>query len=150
MNTKVKAFLLTAAIFALAILRGQVHATATLPGDSTIAGDWYLQPVLASDLVTGKTATIHFDPASNSFSGNTGCNQMRGKFLNSADSIHFDENIITTKMACVGYNEAAFLKNLLRVNRYSFKNGILIFYVDGQQIFSWSRKPPRLKKTGQA
>ena len=150
MNTKVKAFLLMAAIFAFAVLRGLGQTAGPIANDSSIAGDWYLQPVLASDMVTGKTAAIHFDPETNSFSGNTGCNQMRGKFLHSADSIHFDENMITTKMACVGYNEAAFLKNLLRVNRYSFKDGLLIFFVDGQQIFSWSRKPPRLKKTGRA
>lgn len=147
MHTKVKAFLLIAALFGLLTHAGKAQAPRT---DSLLTGDWYLQPVLASDMATGKTATIHFDRAANSFSGNTGCNSMRGTFLSGADSIHFNQQIITTKMACVGYNEEAFLKNLLRVNRFSYKDGLLIFFVDGQQIFSWSRKQPTMKKTERA
>src|ERR1700756_3448966 len=79
--------------------------------DTTIRGEWYLQPVLASDLSTGKLPNINFDLSHKTFSGNTGCNSMKGNFRLTDSSLVFNERIITTKMVCVGYNESAFLKN---------------------------------------
>ena len=147
MRTKVKAFLFTLAIFAC--FSGAANAQPKAM-DTTLAGAWFLMPALASDMVTGKSPTLQFDLVNKSFSGNTGCNTMRGMFLYSADSIRFSPDIVTTKMACTGYNEDAFLKNLIRTNSYKVRRGILIFFVDGQQISSWSRKPPKIGKTSRA
>jgi len=52
---------------------------------------------------------------------------MSGKFWYSANdsSLTISEKLITTKMACPGYNEKAFLKSLLLTTHYHLRNGIL-------------------------
>ena len=84
------------------------------PDTTTLGGPWFLQPVLASDTAAGKTPTLQLDLAKSRFSGNTGCNTMRGEFWFSPkdSSLSFSDKIITTKMACPGYNEPAFMKSL--------------------------------------
>ena len=49
-------------------------------------------------------------------------------------------------MTCVGYNEAAFLQNLLRIDGYEFKKGMLILTVGGVEVSRWTRKPVKIKK----
>ncbi len=150
MKTKVKSFLLTGV---LVLIFGSLWAqpsTSGAKGAKALRGRWYLQPVLNSDTTTGKIAEIVFDPAAGSFSGNTGCNSMRGRYVATDSSIVFNENIITTKMMCVGYNEPAFLKNLLRTSSYEIKNGFLVLMVDGQELFRWGRKKPVAPISGKA
>jgi hypothetical protein len=53
-------------------------------------------------------------------------------------------------MFCPGYNESAFLKNLLRVDGYKLKKGILILTANGIEISHWSRKMAKLQKSGKA
>lgn len=117
---------------------------------NTLNGRWYLQAVLPSDTAAGKTPTISFDLAKNSFTGNTGCNRMNGTFRKTDTSLVFNERIVTTKMACPGYNEPAFLKSLLRTNNYKFERGTLILMFDATELSRWTRtqeKVSPIKKT---
>ena len=103
------------------------------------AGNWKLMPVLASDTAAGKIPEINFDLKTNRFSGNSGCNAMSGTFILKQDGLVFNQNIITTKMACPGYNEKAFFDNLLRTNRYEIKNGVLQFMYNTTILSKWTR-----------
>ena len=128
-----------------AVKAAQQLTVATAPPDSTVLeGDWYLQASLPADTAAGKTPMIHFDLKKSRFNGNTGCNSMNGKFWFSANdsSLSFSDKLITTKMACEGYNEKAFLKSLLATTRYRVQDGILTFLGDNnQEISHWGRKP---------
>ena len=53
---------------------------------ATIAGSWYLVPVLSSDTAAGKIPTLNFDLATGRFSGNNGCNKMSGSFFINEDA----------------------------------------------------------------
>ena len=108
-------------------------------------GTWYLIPTLPSDTAAGRIPTIVFT-GNHKFSGNTGCNTMRGEFQNADSSLRFYEQIILGKMACPGFNEPAFIKNLLNTNRWSFKDGELILMIDETVISRWSRKPSKKVK----
>ncbi|MBN8853094.1 MAG: hypothetical protein BGO55_13835 [Sphingobacteriales bacterium 50-39] len=122
--------------------------------DSTVLdGSWYLQPVLPSDTATGKRATIEFNVKKAHFSGNTGCNSMNGKYYFSIvdSSLSFGDKLVTTKMACVGYNEKAFLKNLLLTTHFKMRNGVLILLAeDNTELSRWERKPTNPANTGKA
>jgi heat shock protein HslJ len=148
MHAKVKSFILIALGFGLlASLPASAQQKGNaLPGKAGLQGKWYLEPVLASDTAAGRVPVIIFDVAHGHFSGNTGCNSMRGSFRASDSTITFDERIISTKMMCVGYNEDAFLKNLIRSDGYKIQNGKLILMVEGGEISRWTRKPTKSKK----
>ncbi len=116
----------------------------------SLAGSWYLLPVLPSDTGAGKTPQLNLDLSQKTFSGNTGCNSMSGRFDFTDSTIVFNERIMLTKMACTGYNEQAFIKNLLRVNRFRFQDSVLVLMVEEQELSRWSRtptKPPVSNKT---
>jgi heat shock protein HslJ len=66
---------------------------------------------------------------------------MRGKFSGSDSSLKIDAQIITTKMACAGYNEDAFLKNLPKANGFRFENGMLVFVDGTTELSRWTRQP---------
>lgn len=108
--------------------------------DTTLAGTWVLQPVLPSDTATGKIPTLTFNLATRKFTGNTGCNSMSGHFFLSGDSLTFDENMITTKKACSGYNEKAFIGNLIKTNRFKIEDGVLQLMNDQTILSKWKRK----------
>jgi len=107
---------------------------------SKLGGLWFLQPVLASDTATGKIPRLEFNLATKRFSGNTGCNNMSGSFDFTDTTLQFNQRIVTTKMACVGYNEKAFLESLLRTNSYKLQNGMLILMFDQTELSRWTRK----------
>lgn len=65
-------------------------------------------------------------------------------------SFSFGKDMISTKMACVGYNEQAFIDNLLRTNHYKIKDGVLILMFDATELSRWTRKPEKPKKTAKA
>ena len=109
------------------------------PDDTTLAGTWVLQPVLPSDTATGKVPTLTFNLPTKRFSGNTGCNAMSGHFFLSGDSLTFDENMITTKKACEGYNEKAFIGNFIKTNRYKIEDGVLQLMSDQTILSKWKR-----------
>ncbi len=106
----------------------------------TLRGRWELMPVMASDTATGKTPFLNFEIESGKFSGNTGCNNINGNFLLKQDAFQFSENIISTRMACTGYNEKAFLDNLLKTNRYEIKNGVLQLMYNATILSKWARR----------
>lgn len=117
-------------------------AQAPAPAKDTtkLSGLWFLQPVLASDTAMGKIPRIEFNLATKRFTGNTGCNSMNGTFDFTDSTLQFNQNIVTTRMACIGYNEKAFLESLLRANSYRLQNGMLILLFDQTELSRWTRK----------
>ena len=107
--------------------------------DTTLAGTWVLQPVLPSDTAAGKIPTLTFNLATKKFTGNTGCNEMSGHFFLRGDSLMFDENMITTRKECEGYNEKAFIGNLIKTNRYKIEDGVLQLMSDQTILSKWKR-----------
>ncbi len=114
----------------------------------TLNGKWYLQPMLASDTAAGKISCFRNKPdCQNFFPENTGCNTMRGGFIKTDSSLVFNENIVTTKMLCTGYNEAAFIKSLLHANNYKIEKDVLVLMFDATELSRWARKPPSEEST---
>jgi len=116
-----------------------------------MSGKWVLIPALDSDTAAGHIPEIQIDVKESKFSGNTGCNRMSGTFFASdSATIQFSDKMITTRMFCTGYNESAFLQNLLRVDNYKFRKGMLVFSVGNVEVFRWKRKASAPKKTVKA
>jgi heat shock protein HslJ len=116
-----------------------------VPDTTSLAGTWYLQPVLDSDTTTGtgKLPWIQFDLVKSRFIGNTGCNTMRGEFWFSKNdsSLSFSDKLATTRMACPGYNEPAFLKSLRSAAHYRLRQGMLTLVGDDNlELSRWRRK----------
>jgi heat shock protein HslJ len=107
--------------------------------DTTIAGTWYLMPVLASDTAAGKIPHLNFDLSEKRFSGNTGCNNMSGSFEINHNALSFGANMVSTKMACQGYNEKPFMDNLLKTNGYEIKDGVLQLMYNTTILSKWTR-----------
>ena len=86
-------------------------------------GNWQLQMLFASDNTWQKIPFLNINLKEQTFSGNSGCNSIRGKFTIADNYFGFDKNIISTKMACLDANsnqkEKAFLSTLLKVNKYT-------------------------------
>jgi heat shock protein HslJ len=125
-------------------------APATPVDTSTLTGQWFLQPVLPADTAAGRIPRLIFDLKAGRFTGNTGCNNMSGSFTRTDTSLVIGERIITTKMACTGYNEKAFLESLLRTNRYKFDNGVLVLMFNQTELSRWTRKPDTQPKVNKA
>lgn len=115
-------------------------AAPAMKDTTTLAGTWFLQPVLSSDTATGKIPRLQFNLQNRRISGNTGCNSMSGTFVYTDTTLSFNKDMVMTKMACVGYNEKAFLESLLRTNRYKLENGMLILLFDETELSRWTRK----------
>ena len=132
------------------ILPAAATSVAKAPPDSTtLGGSWWLQPVLPSDTAAGRTPTLHFDLGKSRFTGNTGCNSMRGQFWFSAtdSSLSFGDKITLTRIACPGYNEPAFLRSLKNAAHYRLHNGVLTLFTDDRTPLSrWTRKPASAPK----
>ncbi|MES1159278.1 MAG: META domain-containing protein [Bacteroidota bacterium] len=121
-----------------------IARTPKIPDTTSLGGAWYLQPVLPSDASTGKPPSLRLDLVKKRFSGNTGCNNMSGGFWYSANdsSLTFSDMIVTTKMACPGYNEQSFLNSLLHANHYRLRDGIFTLLAeDNTELSHWGRKP---------
>ncbi|MEO5682682.1 MAG: META domain-containing protein [Chitinophagaceae bacterium] len=117
---------------------------------ATLNGLWYLQPLLAADTAAGKIPFLQISLSASTFSGNTGCNNMRGGFTRTDTSFIFNKNIVTTKMLCTGYDEAAFIRSLQRTNGYKLENGELILLFNATELSRWTRKPAVQPKTNKA
>lgn len=125
---------------------GTLSAAAAEPAVSdtgSLAGTWYLVAALPSDTAAGRVPVITFNATAKSFGGNTGCNSMRGNYTTTDSTLSISEQIITTKMACPGYNEDAFLKSLPRTTAYRFENGMLILLADKAELSRWTRTPAK-------
>lgn len=114
-------------------------APASPAPDTSLAGRWVLQPALASDTAAGKTPEISFLTEEARFTGNNGCNNMSGRYSRHADTLVFDERILSTKMACLGYNEKPFMDNLIRTNRFKVQNGVLTLLNNETVLSTWTR-----------
>lgn len=88
-------------------------------------GTWQLQMLFASDNNWPKAPQVNINLRDRSFTGNSSCNSISGKFMISESYIAFDKNIISTKMACTGSYEKTFLAALLKVNRYTLSKNEL-------------------------
>ncbi len=117
-----------------------VPSNAEAQQNETISGEWQLQPVLASDTATGRIPKLNFDLKENRINGNTGCNSFGGNFILKDAALSFNPNMISTKMACLGYNEKIFLDNLLKTNRYEIKQGILQLMYNTTILSYWVRQ----------
>lgn len=92
---------------------------------SYLTGNWQLQTLFASDNKWTTNPYINLDLKEKTFTGNSGCNSINGKFTTNDSYIAFDKNIISTKMACAGNTEKAFLAALLKINKYTITNNEL-------------------------
>jgi heat shock protein HslJ len=131
----------------------KVAAVPMAPDSTTLGGPWFLQPVLSSDTGAGKTPSLLFDLVKSKFTGNTGCNTMRGGFWFSKNdsSLSFSDKIITTKMACQGYNEGAFIKSLQHATHFRLRGGVLSLLADdNSELSRWVRKPSAPSKAAKA
>jgi heat shock protein HslJ len=90
-----------------------------------LQGKWQLENLWGMDSTQLRPAYISFDFDSLSFTGNTGCNSISGKFSFSNELIIIDRRIISTKMACPGYNDKNFINLLLKINRFNIENNTL-------------------------
>lgn len=104
---------------------------------ATLSGKWNLIPALPADTATGKIPFLNFDTNSRKMNGNTGCNNISGAYMAAGKSLSFSKNIISTRMACPGYDEAAFMKNLLRVNGYEIRGDTLELMADTAPLSYW-------------
>jgi heat shock protein HslJ len=137
----------TAIVFAFGKQSNSRHDFLQPPSasDTTLAGTWVLQPVLASDTASGRLPSLTFDLASKKFTGNTGCNGMSGHFFMKGDSLAFSEQMVMTRKACEGYNEKAFIDNLSKTNRYKIVEGVLQLMSDQTILSKWTRKEDAMR-----
>ena len=118
-----------------ATIAAAVHENDT----ATLSGKWELLPVLSSDTAAGKIPFIVFNVKTGRFTGNTGCNNISGAFLLSQDALQFNEKLISTRKVCPGYNEEAFMENLLKTNRYQIQDGVLQLMYNTTVLSKWVR-----------
>ncbi len=88
-------------------------------------GTWELQMLFASDNNWSVAPFVNINEKEKIFTGNSGCNNISGKFTIDASYISFDKNIISAKMTCRDNYEKAFLSVLLKVNKYTVTNNEL-------------------------
>lgn len=113
---------------------------------SDLNGTWYLIPVLPSDTAAGRLPEIKLDVNEKRFIGTTGCNRMGGIFRLKGHELIFDKRIMTTKVACPGYNEEAFLHSLLKVDNYVIEKDELLLRSHDTILSRWSRKPMKASR----
>ncbi len=114
-----------------------VRATSTSQTEDSLAGRWSLIPALPSDTATGRIPYLVFNLTNMKVTGNTGCNNFSGSFAKDNSSLSFDSNFVSTKMACPGYDESAFIRNLLRTNRYKIYGDTLELQTDRTPLSYW-------------
>jgi heat shock protein HslJ len=148
MLPKLKSFKLMAILFAsLLLISSQVKPTIESLNKkawsiSDLEGKWFMQMVSEYDSSNNRIPEIQFDITQKRFSGTTGCNQMSGSFNADDSTLHISDKMITTRMFCPGYDETAFLQNLLKIDGYHFENGWLLLTSKNAVISKWGRKKP--------
>ncbi|MDR0230369.1 MAG: META domain-containing protein [Flavobacteriaceae bacterium] len=88
----------------------------------------YIQPLDRSmkdlkDRFPQRLPSVEF--TKNSFSGNSGCNNMSGSVEGAGDHIKFDK-IALTRMFCEGVEENLFISNMEKVAKYKIENNELV------------------------
>ncbi|MGN6435492.1 MAG: META domain-containing protein [Agriterribacter sp.] len=108
----------------------------TASGDTSLNGTWELNyitgPRIAFEgLYPGRKPVITFNTADTSFSGNTSCNNFRGRLISEGNNISFTNDIAMTKMFCEGQGENVFIETLKKVNRFSVTNDTTLTFIMG-------------------
>jgi heat shock protein HslJ len=122
------------------------HSDGIVPNQYDLSGTWELNfisgtKIAFNGLYPGKKPQLVFaSSAPDEFSGNTGCNSIRGKFKTNDTEIKFDEPIAMTKMFCEGGGEQAFMNMLKKVNIFDLNTNKLTFLVDDVEVMRFSKK----------
>jgi heat shock protein HslJ len=103
-------------------------------------GKWMLENLWGIDSNHLRPAFITFNFDSLSFSGNTGCNSISGKFSFKNELLIVSRQIISTKMACPGYNDKNFINVLLKVNRFNIDNQKLELSQDNLVLMTFRKE----------
>ncbi len=103
----------------------------------SLAGRWKLIPALPADTATGRIPWLTFDMANMKLSGNTGCNNFSVSFAKRDNNLSIDSNLVSTKMACPGLDENAFVNNLMRANNYEIHGDTLLLKQDVTPLSYW-------------
>ena len=107
---------------------------AGLVDSSLYKNKWYLvkiyQPT-GTEVVKGKTVFIKFNQEDKSVGGNGGCNAFGSALSVSGNKISISQ-ITVTEMYCEGVQETenAFLRQLVKMNRFEIKDKALMIYMD--------------------
>lgn len=113
--------------------------------DKSLTGDWELVLFPNADksfaeLFGERKPELTFSDTTNAVSGTTGCNRLRTAYATKGNKFSFDKNIITTRMACPGYDETAFLNALTKVNRYQLQSGQLQLLQDSLLVMAFAKR----------
>ncbi len=139
---------ITIMIFGCKTSKPVTAATVDLPQPEVIKkipgielnGSWELDRLWGSNNKWETPPAINLNFEEKTFTGNTGCNCMNGSFTIKENFITINKDIVTTKMACSGYNENTFLSILLKVNRYLVENEILELSQDDIVLMRFIKK----------
>ena len=113
---------------------------------SNLSGSWQLDyvsgnPSMISNLFPNKQPNLNVDLATNTVSGNTGCNNFSGKLNAIANKISFRDPMAMTRMMCPGEGEGIFLAALQKVNSWSVSGGnVLNLISDDIAIMRFTKK----------
>jgi len=122
------------------------HSDGIVPNHYDLSGTWELNfisgtKIAFNGLYPGKKPQLVFASSTpEEFSGNNGCNSIRGKFHTNDTEIKFDEPIAMTKMFCEGGGEEAFMNMLKKVNIFDLSSNKLTFLVDDVEVMRFSKK----------
>lgn len=110
-----------------------------------LKGDWELSVFPTTDktfeeVFGQRRPRIEFDISKNAITGTTGCNHLSGSYTISDNQLRFNDNFITTKMACPGYEESVFLNAFNKVNRFDVVNGELSLWHDSVLVMTFVKK----------
>ena len=95
-----------------------------MEGIAALKGRWVFDSIAGAKAEAGKQiAFIEFNP-DGSYTGNTSCNSMRGKYTLSGSSLALVAPI-TTRIACQGQGEATLLQAIERVASYRLRASTL-------------------------
>jgi heat shock protein HslJ len=94
---------------------------------------------MPSDTAAGRIPVLNFIMQEARVTGNTGCNNFSGTFNINKNDLTFNHDFISTKMACPGYDEAAFERNLLRTNNFEINGDTLILKTNQTPLSYWKK-----------
>jgi heat shock protein HslJ len=105
----------------------------------TLAGTRWALVGIEGEKITpkGRIPFLLLDTEKRTFAGNSGCNNLFGKYETSGSTVRFS-GVGMTKMACLAPEvqtiETRMTAALPNVNRYEIKNGVLNLYADGKLL----------------
>ena len=89
---------------------------------------------------TRRDAYLNFLPEEKHFTGNGGCNTIRGNYSIEKNKINFSE-VTSTKMSCQDISfENAFLQTLAKVNRYEISGNTILLKNDNRVLIILKEK----------